>query len=83
MKEKITPQKQIEDCKTIIKAVLNLDVHEDMRRKIIDTMLWNYTGAYGKYKLPYISESAKNDDKSKKIHEHVFTKKKMIDKILN
>lgn len=82
MKDKITPEKQIEDSKTIIKAVLELDVHNDMKRKVIDLMLWNITGAYGKYKLSYISVAAKDNPKLKINHEHVFRKKTMIDRIM-
>ena len=42
MKEQISPKKQIEDSKTIIKMVLNLpEVDNVTKYKVIDLMLWN------------------------------------------
>jgi len=83
MMTKITPEQQIEDSKTIIKTILNLQIHPDMQEKVIDIMIWNITGAYGKYQLPYISLSAKNNPDVKIIHEHVYKRKTMVKKILD
>lgn len=82
METKITAEEQIENSKSIIKAVLSLNIHRDMKKKVIDSMIWNITGANGKYKLPYISVSAKNNPNLKVNHEHVSRKKMLIDDIL-
>jgi len=47
MKYTISSAQQIEDSKTIIKTVLDLNIHHDMKRKVIDYLLWNITGAFG------------------------------------
>ena len=75
MKTKISSEQQIEDSKLIIKTVLNLDIHSEMKKKVIDTMIWNITGAKGKYNLSYISLAARNTPDSKRNHEHVYKKK--------
>jgi hypothetical protein len=83
MENPITPSEQIENSKTIIRAVLMLDIHEDMKRKVVDTMLWNITGAFGKFHTKYISEGAKLSKGDPLRHEHVFTKKSLINRIMD
>ena len=83
MKSTITPIEQIEDSKTIIKAVLMLDIHEDMKKKVMDTMLWNITGAFGKFQTRYISDGAKLSNGDPLRHEHVFTKKSLVTRIMD
>ncbi len=84
MKEQISPKKQIEDSKTIIKMVLNLpEVDNVTKYKVIDLMLWNITGAYGKLNTKFVSEGAITSKDEKLQHEHVFTKKYLINRILN
>ncbi|MDR3611328.1 MAG: hypothetical protein P4L27_12250 [Ignavibacteriaceae bacterium] len=82
MKYTISSAQQIEDSKTIIKTVLDLNIHHDMKRKVIDYLLWNITGAFGKFNTKYISDGAKISHGELLNHEHVFTKKGLIQRIL-
>ena len=82
MKDSISPEVQIEESKTIIKAVLKLNISNYMKRKVIGTMIWNITGANGKYELPFISVLAKENPNLKVNHEHIFRKKILVDEIL-
>ena len=83
MKDSISPDVQIEESKTIINAVVKLNISDYMKRKVIGTMIWNITGASGKYKLPYISVLADKNHNLKVNHEHVFRKKILVEEILN
>jgi hypothetical protein len=82
MKNIFSPINQMHEAKIIIKAVLELNVSVPMKRKVIDSMLWNITGAFGKYNTRYISKEAMENHDIVKNHEHVFRKKNMINNIL-
>lgn len=84
MKYTISPEEQIKESKKIIGIILNpsYNIHIDMKRKVIDTMLWNITGAFGKFHTRFISDGAKISHDELLNHEHVFTKKSLIQRIL-
>jgi hypothetical protein len=59
------------------------------RRDLLNTMLWKYTEADGKYNTRYFSHSAlkcmdlsKEERKGKLHHEHVCPREKLIDDLL-
>ncbi len=57
-----------------------------MKKKVIDSMLWNISGASeksnGKYLIRYRSEESMGNKNASLIHEHVFQKKYLIDEII-
>jgi hypothetical protein len=71
--------------RAVIKLVLNFyapEVLPDHIRDLIDTMLWKLTEADGKYNTRYRSQVALNSS-GKLIHEHVYPKKQMIDRLVD
>jgi hypothetical protein len=83
MEIEYSPGKQIEDAKIVIKNVLQMDIGDEMKMKIIDVMLWNITGAFGKLNTKLISEGALDCPIELLRHEHVYTKKSLISRIMN
>jgi hypothetical protein len=75
--------KQIEDAKIVIRNVLQMDIGDEMKRKIIDVMLWNITGAFGKLNTKFVSEGSLDSPIKLLRHEHVFTKKSLIERIMS
>ena len=81
--EKVNSFKQIEDAKIVIKAIFNMDIDKEMKKKIIYVMIWNITGAFGKLNPRYISEGAINSPVELLRHEHVFSIKSLIIRIMD
>jgi hypothetical protein len=52
-------------------------------RAVIDTLLWKFTEADGKFNTRFRTQGAmKCDDKRKLRHEHVYQRRKMIDELV-
>ena len=65
----------------LIKHVLtarNTGVFEKHIRDVLDTLLWKYTEASGKYSTRYYSAASAGQPEPLLCHEHVFQKRKMI-----
>jgi hypothetical protein len=58
------------------------DVSTEHLRELIDTMLWKITEADGKYKTRYQSCAAMQGSPALR-HDHVFTKRTLIDALIN
>ena len=58
------------------------EIHTDHLRELIDKMLWKITEADGKYKTRYQSLGAMQGSSPVLKHDHVFTKKTLIDALL-
>lgn len=67
-----------------IRGVLSFgtEVLEEHKKGLISKMLWKITEANGKYNTRYYSERALKADNSDKRHDHVCTRKRMIERIL-
>ena len=61
---------------------LGLDVCEEHKKSLISRMLWKITEANGKYNTRYYSEKALKADNSNRRHDHVWTRKGMIERVL-
>lgn len=81
MKNNFTIDQQITDSKTVIKSVLNLDIHTEMKKRVIRLMIWNITGADPT--TFFISEKADRDRTLKTNREHVYKIKMLIEDIIN
>lgn len=81
---------KIQSAKTLVQIALkNADLYRSHRRKIISDAIWHITEADGKWKTRFKSRHvlylAKNDPNSLVPinHEHVFTRKALVDEILS
>ncbi|MCH8287416.1 hypothetical protein IIB79_12995 [candidate division KSB1 bacterium] len=54
-----------------------------MKEKVLDQMIWNITGAHGKYLTKYRSEEVLSSKELKINHEHVYTRKYLIKKLIS
>lgn len=73
----------IESALTAIEGILTLDILETHKRELLSALLWKITEARGKYTTRYQSLGARNAPKGTKLqHEHVTTRKHLIDDIL-
>jgi len=75
--------RQIEDAKIVIREVLQMDIGDELKKKVIDYLLWNITGAFGKLNTKYISEGSLESPVELLRHEHVFTKKSLVARIMS
>lgn len=65
-----------------IKAILKLDLYPQHKRKLLSRCIWFLTEADGKQNTRFQSRSARNASKNELRHEHVFTRKYLIDELL-
>jgi len=73
----------IESAITAIEGILSLLILERHKRDLINGMLWKITEARGKYTTRFRSTGACDAPNGAKLqHEHVFTRKDLVDEIL-
>lgn len=72
----------LESAITIVDGVLRMPVLERHKRDIINGMLWSITQARGKYQTRYRSKASLEKPTPKLHHEHVLTRKDLIDRIM-
>ena len=69
--------------RTIKIIVASKDIITEYKKDFIGIMIWKITEANGKYDTRYISEGAYNGSENTKYnHEHVFSRKSLIERIL-
>ena len=81
-------KKQKRDAVRIMKLILvDNEIGKEMKKKVIDTMLWNISGlgegSFGKYLIRFRSKKSLDNQDARIIHEHVYPKKYLIEKIMN
>lgn len=74
---------RIESAKTIINALVSLDLYSPHQKELISNALWKITEADGKYKLRYWSEGSLSATQSNWHHEHVCERKELVSRLLN
>ena len=57
-------------------------VLEEHKKSLISRMIWKITEANGKYNTRYFSEKARKASKDDRRHDHVWTRKRMLGRIL-
>jgi hypothetical protein len=57
-------------------------VLEEHKKILISRMIWKITEANGKYNTRYLSEKALKASKNDRRHDHVWTRKQMVARIL-
>ena len=72
-------------AKEAIKGILRMGnrVLEEHKKSLISRMIWKITEANGKYNTRYYSEKALKCNKDEKRHDHVWTRKKMVERLIN
>ena len=55
---------------------------EKHKKTLISQMIWKITEANGKYNTRYISKNARKASKDERRHDHVWTRKGMVERIL-
>ena len=75
---------KIRSALSVIEALLPLKIYLPMKRKFLSNCLWQITQAEGKtkYDLQYRSEASLESPSKKRIHEHVFRRKDMVNALL-
>jgi len=85
-KSTILKQQQKESLEVMEFVASSNNISEKMKSKILDLMIWNYTGAIkgtnGKCLVRYRSAFSMNDEKAELVHEHVYQRKKLISEII-
>lgn len=89
---KKTPEEIYESSLNAVKSILCMtDVLEVHKKELLSLMIWKITERFGKYTPEYITEGASDVLKSNKstrdkvkllAHEHVYTRKYLIQQIL-
>ena len=69
---------------TAIEALLDINIMDAHKKRLIDRCIWYYTEADGKYNLRYRSEAALlvPNVRGQVQHEHVFERKELIQRLL-
>jgi hypothetical protein len=75
----------VASAKEAIKGILRMEdeVLEDHKKSLITRMLWKITEANGKYSTRYYSEKALKCSKDERRHDHVWTRKKMVERLID
>lgn len=74
--------RRIESSITAIHAILPLNLYPAHKRELLNVCVWKITEADGKHKVRYWSEGAVGEQSSHLIHEHVFTRRELIERLL-
>lgn len=73
----------IESATSAVRQILAMeDVIEKHKREMLSDMIWKISEANGRWNTRYFSEGVLNDDDTKLQHEHVVTRKQIIDQLL-
>lgn len=72
----------IKSAITAIKGILVLQINNEHKETLISRMVWAITEAHGKYTTRFRSEGVLTNADCKIQHEHVYTRKELIAKIL-
>lgn len=77
--------KIVTSARSAIACILGMGdaVLEEHKKALISRMLWKITEAHGKYNTRYCSEKARKANKDDRRHDHVWTRKRMVERILN
>lgn len=77
--------KIVASAKEAIKGILSMEdpVLVEHKKSLISRMLWKVTEANGKYTTRYSSEKALSCSKDEKRHDHVWTRKKMVEHLID
>lgn len=75
--------KRIKSAKTIINSLLSLDIYFLHKKELINVAIWKISEADGKYKVRYWSEGALLSKQNNWHHEHVYTRKELVDRLLS
>lgn len=76
--------KIVASARSAIACILGMgnDVLEEHKKVLISRMIWKITEAHGKYNTRYCSEKALKASKDDRRHDHVWTRKLMVERIL-
>jgi vacuolar-type H+-ATPase subunit I/STV1 len=82
---KYDQEKILKSAVIAVKNILDMNgVLEVHKKQLLGLMIWKITERKGKYNTEYISEeSSKLNDIKQLSHEHVFTRKYLIEKLIN
>lgn len=76
-------EETIRSAIVIANEVVNLDILERHKKKILTKIQWLISETHGKYTTKYCTEGALGDEIKSIQHEHVFPRKKLSFRILN
>ena len=76
--------KIVTSARSAIACILGMgsDVLEEHKKVLISRMIWKITEVHGKYNTRYFSEKALKASKDDRRHDHVWTRKRMVERIL-
>ena len=76
--------KIVASARSAIACILGMgnDVLEEHKKVLISRMLWKITEAHGKYNTRYCSVKALKGSQDDRRHDHVWTRKRMVERIL-
>lgn len=73
----------IESASSAVQQILAMEqILEKHKRELLSAMIWKISEANGKWNTRYFSENALNNAGARLQHEHVVTRKSLIDKLL-
>ena len=84
-KENPDATRVVASAKHAIKHILSMEapVIEEHKKSLISRMLWKVTEAHGKYTTRYFSEKALTCTKHEQRHDHVWTRRKMVQSLID
>ena len=76
--------KIVASARSAIACILGMgsDVLEEHKKVLISRRIWKITEANGKYNTRYFSGKARKTSKDDRRHDHVWTRKRMVERIL-
>ena len=76
-------EKKIKSAITAIKAILPLELYLAHKKELLSICIWKITEADGKYNgQRYWSKGARASQNAKWVHEHIYTRKELIERLL-
>ncbi len=74
----------LNDCHKVVEEVWKMNISNNLKKNLMDFLIWKITEINGKYKTKYRSKEAMNIKDTKKLHhEHVFSRKKLKEDLVN
>jgi len=82
-KRKADADAQMDSAFEVLQTVLNNpNITKKHKKEVINIMLWNVSQIDGKYSVQYRSEGVLHDEDEKVQHEHVITRKEIVNSLL-
>ncbi|MBP6572104.1 MAG: hypothetical protein KA226_11825 [Gemmatimonadales bacterium] len=83
-KPHLNAKKLRQDALTLVRTIVDLNIEASLKRRMLNYCLWTLTESEGtsKYRTKYMTQGAMDESQPGLHHDHVFTRKQLIEDML-